>query len=77
MPMKKNTNKSGEVVLSKEEVIHMTRDELSLALKRFNRWRRGKGEFKWSENRAKNKPCPYSPATIGHIIDVSADLLSP
>lgn len=68
--MHKNTQ--GEEVLSKESIAVMSNKELSRALKRYNRWRRGEREFKWSEAPEKNKPCPYSPATIGMLLDVTA-----
>ena len=65
-------NIQGEEVLSKESIAAMSNKELSRALKRYNRWRRGEREFKWALEPEKNKPCPYSPATIGMLLDVTA-----
>lgn len=65
-------NANGEVVMSRVEVQRLSRQELGKCLKRYNDWRRGRGAYKWSEAPEKNLPCPFSPATIGLIIDRAA-----
>ena len=44
-------------------------------LKAYQQWRRGEGAFAWSEDPAKNRPCPYKPKTIGVAIDAALDAL--
>ena len=72
MKRQKTYNKQGEEVLTRREVEAMSKKELSLALRRYNRWRRGTGEFSWSDDPLKRRPQPYCPETCGYIIDRAA-----
>jgi len=69
------TNSLGEQVLSNEEVAEMSTSSLANALRMYNRWRRGEGEFQWSEDPNKNKPCPCSPTSLGLLFDAAAKAL--
>ena len=44
-------------------------------LAKFQRWRRGEGEFAWSDDPAKHKPMPYTPKKIGVAIDTAMEAL--
>ena len=67
--MSKIFNDKGEQVLTQQEAGSLFAKDLAKALRKYNRWRRGQGAYKWSEDPKKNKPCPYSPKTIGYLID--------
>lgn len=71
--MKKNDK--GEEILTDAEVGAMSPASLANALRDYNRYRRGQGKYKWSEEPEKNKPSPYSPETIGYLIDTAAKTL--
>ena len=73
--MPKFFNEKGEQVLTKEEVAEMSSSSLAKALRMYNRWRRGEGKFQWSEDPKKNKPCPYSPTTLGLLFDAAEKAL--
>lgn len=70
-------NEQGETELTKRQVWGMPKAEIAKALRRFNNWRRGKGVYKWHEDTKKNKPCPYSPTTIGYILEEAINILNP
>ena len=65
----------GEQMLAEEEVAAMDPSSLAKALRDYNSHRRGQGKYKWSEDPQKTKPSPYSPATIGFLIDTAAKIL--
>ena len=71
--MKKNDK--GEEILTDAEVGAMSPASLANALRDYNRYRRGQGKYKWSEEPEKNNPSPYSPETIGYLIDTAAKTL--
>lgn len=73
--MPKFFNKLGEQILAEEEVAAMSPAALAKALRDYNRYRRGQGKYKWSEEPEKNNPSPYSPETIGYLIDTAAKTL--
>ena len=68
--MKKN--EKGEVILTDAEVGAMSRADLASALRAYNRYRRGEGEYTWSEDPEKNKEFLYDPGTLGLIIEACA-----
>ena len=69
-------NEKGEQVLSELEVGAFLPKDLAKALREYNRYRRGQGRYKWSEDPSKNKPSPYAPETIGYLIDEAVRRLS-
>ena len=73
--MPKFFNKLGEQILAEEECAAMSPASLAKALRDYNSHRRGQGKYKWSEDPQKNRPSPYSPATIGFLIDTAAKTL--
>ena len=66
-PDNKQTNTEGTV---------MQRKEIIEKLKTFQRWRRGEGEFQWSEDPAKNKPLPFNAQELGECLDAAIKALS-
>jgi hypothetical protein len=72
--MLKNT--LGERVISKSEVESMSQEVLAKTLREINLYRRGQGKYQWSAIPSKNKPCPFSPDTIGFVIDEAAERIA-
>ena len=68
----KRVNANDEIALTTEEVAELSSAGLARMLAEFNEWRRGIGKYAWHENPSENKPCPYSPATIGYVLDEAA-----
>ena len=83
MVNKKILSAYGKAKVAQEEKVHRRvmrniGNPLKVAeyLREHNMWRRSEGKYAWNPNLCINDDPPFSPTTVGKIIDAAADFLS-